>query len=167
MQTVKANKTNLNKIIKWSSSSFNEYKKSTVIKKILTALSDGTDTEMHFGTGAFSERNCWGWGYDFVIKDGNATLTHTVTRETYLLIKTQEVSAKNKQCKICGIKPSFYSDGLHNLFDSCIDLVNGGWTAVRAGKDKENKVIIYGQGDGETDLYYPKYCPECGRKLTN
>lgn len=86
MKTIKANKTNLNKIIKWSSSRFNEYKKSEVIKKILTALADGVDTKIHFGTGAFTERNCWGWGYDFVIKNGQATLTHVVTKETYNLI---------------------------------------------------------------------------------
>lgn len=85
METIKANKTNLNEIIKWSSSRFNEYKKSKVIDKILSALTDGTDIELHFGTGAFTEKNCWGWGYDFVIKNGNATLTHTVTKETYIL----------------------------------------------------------------------------------
>jgi len=24
---------------------------------------------------------------------------------------------------------------------------------------------MYGKGDDETDFYYPKYCPECGRRL--
>lgn len=86
MKTINANKTNLNKIIKWSSSRFNEYKKGNVIKQILTALKDGADTEIHFVTGAYTEKNCWGWGCDFVIKDGQATLTHAVTKETYILV---------------------------------------------------------------------------------
>lgn len=83
---VKANKTNLNKIIKWSSSIFNEYKKSEVINIILQAIKDGEDTQRHFGTGSFTERNSWGWGYDFEIKNGQATITHTVTKEKYILI---------------------------------------------------------------------------------
>lgn len=69
------------------------------------------------------------------------------------------------ECKICGIKPSFWSDGTYLRYESAITLVDGGWTALRAGKDENDKVIMYGYGDGKTDLYYPKYCPECGRKL--
>lgn len=84
MKLIKANKTNLNKIIKWSSSRFNEYKKGEVIKEILTALTNGIDTEIHFGTGAFTERNCW--GYALKIQNGTATLKHDVTGEMYLLL---------------------------------------------------------------------------------
>lgn len=29
----------------------------------------------------------------------------------------------------------------------------------------ENGVYIYGSGECSCDIYYPKYCPECGRKL--
>lgn len=72
---------------------------------------------------------------------------------------------KKQDCKICGFKPKFYIDGMYNLYESCFDLATGGWTELRAGKDKDGKVIMYGQGDGETNFYYPKYCPECGRKL--
>lgn len=85
-RTITANKSNLNKLIKWSSSCFNEYKKSEVINIILHAISKGEDVERHFGTGSFTERNSYGWGYDFVIKDGKATLTHTVTKEQYIFI---------------------------------------------------------------------------------
>ena len=85
MTTIKANKTNLNKIIKWGSSRFNEYKKNEVISIILNALKKGEDCERHFGTGSFTERNNYGWGYNFTIKDGQATLQHTVTFETWLL----------------------------------------------------------------------------------
>lgn len=87
MATIKANKTNLNKIIKWSSSRFNTYTKAKVIDKILQAVNKGEDCEHHFGTGAFSERNCWGWGYIFKIENGKATIQHDVTKEYWLLEK--------------------------------------------------------------------------------
>lgn len=90
MKSIKANKTNLNKIIKWSSSRSNEYKKSKVIDIILQAIKKGEDYERHFGTGAFSERNCWGWGYILKIQNGMAILKHDVTGEMYLLLGGQE-----------------------------------------------------------------------------
>lgn len=72
---------------------------------------------------------------------------------------------EKQECKICSCKPYFYSDGMYSEYESGIDLAMGGWTSLRAGKDANNKIIMYGQGDGLTKLYYPKYCPECGRKL--
>jgi len=72
---------------------------------------------------------------------------------------------KKTMCKICGIKAQFYNDGCFNYYDSSISLAKGGWTSLCAGKDENDKVVMYGYGDGKTDLYYPKYCPECGRKL--
>ncbi len=88
MITIKANRTNLNKILKWSSSRFNEFTKTQVISKIIDAVNNGVNYEYHFGTGAFSERNCWGWGYDLKIVNGVATLQHDITKDTYLLIKS-------------------------------------------------------------------------------
>ena len=32
-------------------------------------------------------------------------------------------------------------------------------------EDKVNKIAIWGSGEDVTDYYYPKFCPECGRKL--
>lgn len=90
MKTIKANKTNLNKIIKWSSSRFNEYKKNEVIDRILQAIKKGEDYEQRFGTGAFTERNCWGWAYIIKIQNGTATLRQDVTGEMYLLLGGQE-----------------------------------------------------------------------------
>lgn len=87
MLTIKANKTNLNKVIRWSSSSSNEFTKAQAIKRILDAIEKGADYKYHFATGAFSIRNCWGWGYDFEIKDGRATLTHDVTGEVIEMVK--------------------------------------------------------------------------------
>lgn len=72
---------------------------------------------------------------------------------------------ENKECKICGLKPQFYSDGTYNRYDSAVELTFGGWTSVYVAKDENDKVYIYGCGDDYTENYYPKYCPECGRKL--
>ena len=35
------------------------------------------------------------------------------------------------------------------------------------GKDTENKLYFRAVGEDYTDMYYPKYCPECGKKLIN
>ena len=72
---------------------------------------------------------------------------------------------ENKECKICSCQQAEDVDGYVDLYASTIEIVQGGWTSLRAGKDKDGKVIMYGMGDGDTELYYPKYCPECGRKL--
>ena len=72
---IKANKTTLNKVIKWSSSKFNEYKKHEVVDIILKVYKENKNCEMTFGTGAFTERNCWGWRYHLVKEYGKTTLT--------------------------------------------------------------------------------------------
>lgn len=72
---IKANKTNLNKIIKWSTSRFNEYKKSEVIEYILSDFKKGKDVKKTYGTGSYSESgNLAGWRYVFTIKNKKATL---------------------------------------------------------------------------------------------
>lgn len=72
---------------------------------------------------------------------------------------------KNKECKMCSIQPKFIVDR-YNYYESTIDLGSGcsGWTSLRRGKDENNKVVIIATGD-DSEYYYPKYCPECGRKL--
>lgn len=69
----------------------------------------------------------------------------------------------NKDCKICGCKPSFCGD-YYDKYESTIELSSEDWISLRAGKDENSKVFLYAQGDEEC-YYYPKYCPECGRKL--
>lgn len=72
MEKLPANKTNLNKVIKWSNSRFNELKKDEVIEDILERIKAGKNGEWHYGTGAFSESSHLGqWSYDLIIKDGN------------------------------------------------------------------------------------------------
>lgn len=73
--------------------------------------------------------------------------------------------AKNKCCKICDIKPYIWGDGTWVLHESSLILAEGPWTTLYACKDRDGRTALYGVGDDFTDLYYPKYCPECGRKL--
>lgn len=74
------------------------------------------------------------------------------------------------KCSLCSMKPFFYDDRLDGLcwsqYDSSKVISSGPWTWLRACKDKDNRLALYGVGDDYTELYYPKFCPECGRKLT-
>lgn len=44
-------------------------------------------------------------------------------------------------------------------------VVDGMWAQLMADFDKSGRVFLYASGDDYSDPYYPKYCPECGRKL--
>ena len=46
-------------------------------------------------------------------------------------------------------------------------LVYGFWATLIHGIDKNNRAFIVACGDDESDYYYPKFCPECGRRLSN
>ena len=61
------------------------------------------------------------------------------------------------RCKFCNINDHF--DNKEFL------VVDGSWVTMYANFDKYGKLYIYAQADGETDRYYPKYCPECGKRL--
>jgi len=52
---IKGNKTELNQIVKWSSSRWNELKKADVVKRLVDAIREGTNGEWEYGTGSFSE----------------------------------------------------------------------------------------------------------------
>ena len=73
---------------------------------------------------------------------------------------------KDKECRICSCEPCFWCDNIeYSRFDSTICLAEGGYSQLRAGKDEDNKVVMFGCGNDYTEAYYPKYCPECGQKL--
>ncbi len=85
-EEVKANKTNLNKIIKWSTSRFNEYRKGDVIEIILNKIKEGKDYKQRFGTGSFAESGSLaGWEYVFKIKNGEATLYDSINKKKFKL----------------------------------------------------------------------------------
>lgn len=69
-----------------------------------------------------------------------------------------------KPCRICGLRPQFH-DGVWQQYQSSLTIACGGYTAVRACKDEAGRTAIYASGDDYSELYYPRFCPECGRKL--
>ena len=69
-------------------------------------------------------------------------------------------------CPLCSITPSFDRTGFWERYDSSVVLSEGGWTELYACKDPHGRLALYGCGDDETEFYYPKFCPECGRKLS-
>jgi len=72
-------------------------------------------------------------------------------------------------CKFCEIRkydPNNYGKNNINVL-----LGKGEYSACYIGialpnkNDKLNHLAIWGEGDDETSYYYPRYCPECGRKI--
>ena len=70
-----------------------------------------------------------------------------------------------KNCKYCHQKPTIDPDGYFDKFENQITLVTGGWTSLSIGVDRHGETVMRACGEDFADDYYPKYCPECGRKL--
>lgn len=69
-------------------------------------------------------------------------------------------------CKYCEQKYAPLNKGYgDDRYKNQIELVNGGWTSLYIGVNSNNKIVMRACGDDYTNDYYPKYCPECGRKL--
>lgn len=72
-------------------------------------------------------------------------------------------------CPLCSIKPFFYPDRIGGLcwskYESSKVLSSGPGSWLKACEDKYNRLALYAVGDEDTGLYYPKFCPECGRRL--
>jgi len=78
MPKLKLNKTNLNKILHWTNSRYNEYRKPDVIEKILAMAKKGEDIEKTFYTGKTSyltQSSGVSRSYTFKIKQGKITIT--------------------------------------------------------------------------------------------
>ena len=58
-------------------------------------------------------------------------------------------------CKICENKIKSQVTTIANGYNTYLDM----------GIDENLRLYFKAIGDDETDKYYPKYCPECGRKL--
>lgn len=69
-------------------------------------------------------------------------------------------------CSFCTARYAAFMQWQHDR-EQRKELVPGGWTTLERGVDKDNRTFIVAVGDDETDRYYPKFCPECGRKLEN
>ena len=77
----------------------------------------------------------------------------------------------NNKC-ICFIKPSIEDDNYCGYGDNVIDDVKylgyGAWNGIALdllfGVQHNGRYVIWATGDDNAE-YYPKFCPECGRKL--
>ena len=87
-EKINANKTNVNKILTWSTSKWNEWKKSEAIEDILKHVKESKHGTWIYGTGSYSEKgHLGGWKYFLVVhKDGRAFLTSTRNKKRYELI---------------------------------------------------------------------------------
>ena len=68
------------------------------------------------------------------------------------------------KCKYCTQRAKFRKNGFFADWENEITVSEGAYTLVTIGVDKNNRIRIRGLGDDEAN-YYPKYCPECGRRL--
>ena len=80
-----------------------------------------------------------------------------------------EVTAKLKAygkigCKYCSRKPERDSSDMFYEWEDEETIANGQWTTMYIGVDEHGRLRLTARGDGCAD-YFPKYCPECGRKL--
>lgn len=69
-----------------------------------------------------------------------------------------------KNCEYCRTD-TIEKDDFNGGIRENVMLTSGGWTDVRIGVDRNGRIAIIGCGDDYTDHYYPKFCPECGRRL--
>lgn len=69
---------------------------------------------------------------------------------------------RNNMCEYCKVE---IPKDLWWDIEARIMLTIGGWTTVYIGPDKEGHIGIMAVGDGTSDVYYPNFCPNCGRKL--
>ena len=62
-----------------------------------------------------------------------------------------------KSCKYCNQEPE--------TIDVCVAAGEGAYAALYMGVDENANLKMYASGENNSDDYYPKFCPECGRKL--
>lgn len=73
------------------------------------------------------------------------------------------------KCFCTLIKPNNKESGYLGYSDDIIDDSisigsDDNWTQLNFGIQHDGKYILWASGEGRSE-YYPKYCPECGRKL--
>lgn len=121
------NKSNLSNLINWSSSRYNEKKKSDVLNEMLFAIEVGKDVELTYGTGSYSERgHLGGWDYVLKIEDGVITLTE---RRNVDIVHSLVKPVKNKLytgAKKFRLKEVKY-DWHNNIVGKEIEVVDETW----------------------------------------
>lgn len=71
------------------------------------------------------------------------------------------VTARRKGCDLC----QRVYDPKGCRFSNSVEIASGCWVDMRLGVDEYGRVYMYATADDDTDPYYPKFCPECGRDL--
>lgn len=108
IQEVKCNKSQLNKLITWSTSRFNEYRKSQVINTIIVNSTNLTDCCIEFRSGCYSERShLYNTGckftssnYTLFVEDGHAYLLNCVSDVRNDNLKIFEIVKPNLKSKL-------------------------------------------------------------------
>ena len=67
-------------------------------------------------------------------------------------------------CKYCERKPIFVKNEIFFTIDNETDLAYKDFTNLSMGVDKEGRIYIAAYGEG-TAIWYPNFCPVCGRSL--
>lgn len=77
------------------------------------------------------------------------------------------MTREQRTCPFCHQKPVFFKNLVGELnYCACQkELSSGGWTTLYIGVDRIGHTVLRACGEDCTDDYYPKFCPECGRKL--
>ncbi len=77
------------------------------------------------------------------------------------------MTKEQKNCPFCHQTPVFLRNSIGTLdVTKCQkELTSGEWTTLYIGVDPKGHPVLRACGDDCTDDYYPKFCPECGRRL--
>lgn len=70
-----------------------------------------------------------------------------------------------ESCRLCSIKPKFYTPKEYDPYESRVILAEGVWSGLYFGVKEDGTLFMLAAGEDESDYYYPKFCPECGRRL--
>ena len=73
------------------------------------------------------------------------------------------MTEEQENCKFCHQVPQY--GGGRDQYENEIEIVHGGWTSMYIGVAPHGEIFMNACGDDYTENYYPKFCPECGRKL--
>lgn len=73
--------------------------------------------------------------------------------------------SRRKKCEFCSREPIFEKGGSYLRYRNETEIASGLGIEMYIGVDENGKVIMGACAEDYTDNYYPKYCPECGRKL--
>lgn len=70
-----------------------------------------------------------------------------------------------ESCTLCGTRPKVSGTGVYVPYENRIAVSDGNWIALYFGVEEDGALFMSATEEHETDHYYPKFCPECGRQL--